>query len=109
LTASSIASSAIFIVPSAAFIAGSASRSYGSGGGESSATVKYRVVNPKSEKIPKLRVSKNTYTPCALNSLFGSLGFFSGIMRFLVIFLYSFVGYFPAALHPNVGIEFLAH
>jgi hypothetical protein len=47
--------------------------------------------------------------PCALSSLFGSLGFFSGVMGFFFIFLYSFVGYFSAALHPNVGIEFPVH
>jgi hypothetical protein len=38
LTASSIASLAIFITSNASFMAGSASGSYGSGGGESSAT-----------------------------------------------------------------------
>jgi hypothetical protein len=61
------------------------------------------------EKILKLRFNKNTYTPCALGSLFGSLGFFSGFMGYFFIFLYSFVGYLSAALHPNVGIEFPAH
>jgi hypothetical protein len=39
LIASSTASSAIFIVSNAAFMAGSASGSYGSGGGDSSAKV----------------------------------------------------------------------
>jgi hypothetical protein len=39
-TASSTASSAILIVSNAAFMAGSTSGSYGSGGGESSAAVK---------------------------------------------------------------------
>jgi hypothetical protein len=44
-----------------------------------------------------------------LSSLFGLLSFFSGIMGFFFIFLYSFIGYLAAALHPNIGIEFPAH
>jgi hypothetical protein len=34
---------------------------------------------------------------CALTSLFGSLSFFSGIMGFFFMFIYSFIGYLSAA------------
>jgi hypothetical protein len=44
LTASSIASSVILIVSNATFMAGSASGSYGSGGGESSAAEKNKLL-----------------------------------------------------------------
>jgi hypothetical protein len=44
LTTSSTASSAILIVSIACFMTGSASGSYGSGGGESSAVVKYKLL-----------------------------------------------------------------
>jgi hypothetical protein len=86
LTASSMASSAIFIVSNAAFMAGSASGSYGSGGGESYAIVKNKLLNRRQKQTTRLRFSNNIYTPCALSSLFDSLGFFSGIMRFFSFF-----------------------
>jgi hypothetical protein len=57
----------------------------------------------------KLKFSNNTYTPCALSSLFGSLSFFSSIMGLFFILLHSFVSYLTAALHPNIGIESLAY
>jgi hypothetical protein len=47
--------------------------------------------------------------PCALSSLFGSLGFFSGIMGFFFIFLYSFVSNLAAVPHPNIRIKFPAY
>jgi hypothetical protein len=97
LTASSTASSAIFIVSNAAFMARSALRSYGLGGSESSAVVKNKLLIRSQKQTTKLRFSNNTYTPCALSSVFGLLGFFSGIMGFFFIFLYSFVGYFADA------------
>jgi hypothetical protein len=109
LTASSTASSAILIISNAAFMAGSASESYGLGGGESSVVVKNKLLIRSQKKTLKLRFSNNTYTPCALSSLFGSLGFFSGIMGFFFIFLYSFVSNLSATPHPNIGIKFPAY
>jgi hypothetical protein len=109
LIASSTASSATLIVSNAALMAGLASGSYGSGGGESSVVVKNKLLIRSQKQTSKLKFSNNTYTPYALSSLFGSLSFFSDIMGFFFIFLYSFVGYLTAALHPNIGIEFPAH
>jgi hypothetical protein len=109
LTASSTASSAILIVSNAPLMAGSASGSYGSGGGESSAVVKNKLLIRSQKQTPKLKFSNNTYTHCALSSLFSSLSFFSSIMGFFFIFLSSSVGYLAAAFHPNIGKKFPAH
>jgi hypothetical protein len=59
--------------------------------------------------MPKLKFKNNTYTSFALGSFFGSPSFFLGFMGVFFIFLYNFVGQFPATVHPDIGIKFSAH
>jgi hypothetical protein len=81
---------------------------YDSGGRESSVVVNKLLV--RSQKIIiEVKFNKNTYTPGALGSFFGSFRFFSSIVGFFFIFLYDFIGQFLATVHLDIGIKFSAH
>jgi hypothetical protein len=99
----------MLIMSSASFMTGSARGLYGSGSGDNSAVVGKPLV--RSQKVrAEAKIQKSiTYAPFAFSSFFGSFSFFSGFMGFLFIFLYNFVGQFPAIVHPNIRIKFSAH
>jgi hypothetical protein len=99
---------AILITSSASFITGSAWGLYGLGSEGSSAVVNKLFV--RSQKINrKAKFNKNTYTPGALGSFFGSFRFFSSIVGFFFIFVYDFIGQFSATIHLDIRIKFSAY